>query len=626
MRTAESDAGEPRMSRVSTSLFLSVLLLSTLPLASQQSPEPGVPTLHVTARTVILDVVVTDDYGNPVTGLQPSAFTLLEDGVAQKLSSFEEHDDSSNVPAVPQQQLPPNTFAVRPPPPESVTKTLIVLDQLHYPTYPFLRADILAFMRSLPPGHPIGIVRLDWQGLHLIQNFTSDPQTLQQVVAGKAILPPPPALDVHEWTGCEIPYRGVTNPYGRLARFLDGVPGRINLAWVTDAGEPDAFLGQEYSQLNAFTHDLSTSGNGFRLGRVSFFAIKAGGYVGGMLGPDDVPDIPVPQIIPLAVSHMPVQPIDCPLMPPAQGGLLANQDLADAAAAVGGHAFFNGATDALNKILAVGANYYTLSYVPSNPNWNGAYRKIAINIRDLPRTDKPAFGQADYKQQKIVYRPGYFARSKPGRVIDAGSTAFGLQVTPQPGLAASAASANPPAPAAFEAAMGFGVLPSSKVDFTIAAEPSPGIEIAKPVVASAKPSAGPDNFVPGQVRNYQIHYWVDPTRLAFSRTANGSYRDDLRFAAIVYGDDGQGINLVSASTHLEVPADDLEMILTSGITFTQTVAVPIVRDGIQDRLFIRTGVLELSTGHIGVIEVPADQISVPPAPSLTAASQKPPQQ
>jgi VWFA-related protein len=612
------------MSRVSTSLFLSILLLATLPLASQQSPEPGVPTLHVTARTVILDVVVTDDNGNPVTGLQPSAFTLLEDGVPQKLSSFEEHGTSTTPPAVPVRPLPTNTFAVRPPPPESITKTLIVLDQLHYPTYPFLRADILAFMRSLPPGHPIGIVRLDWQGLHLIQNFTSDPQTLQQVVAGKAILPPPPALDVHEWTGCEIPYRGVTNPYGRLARFLDGVPGRINLAWVTDAGEPDSFLGQEYSQLNAFTHDLSASVNGFRLGRVSFFAIKAGGYIGGSLLPDDAPDIPVPQIIPLAVSHMPVQPIDCPLMPPAQGSLLSNQALADAATAVGGHAYFNGATDALNKIQAVGANYYTLSYVPSNPNWNGAYRKINIGIPNLPKTDKPAFGQTDYKQQKIVYRPGYYARSRPGRMIDAGSTAFGLEVTPQPVQAMPAAT--PRTPPAFEAAMGFGALPASQVDFTIAAEPSPRIEIATPIVASTKPSAGQDNFVPGQVRNYRIHYWVDPSRLSFSRTANGSYRDDLRFAAIVYGDDGQGVNLVSASTHLEVPADDLEMILTSGVTFTQTIAVPIPRDGIQDRLFIRTGVMELSTGHIGVIEVPADQISIPPAPPLTAASQKPPQQ
>ncbi len=82
--------------------------------------------MHVTSRLVVLDVVVTDAHGNPVRGLKPSDFALLEDGVPQKLAAFTEYDAYSLVPAPSAPSLP-NTFAVQPPPPESDTKTVIVI-------------------------------------------------------------------------------------------------------------------------------------------------------------------------------------------------------------------------------------------------------------------------------------------------------------------------------------------------------------------------------------------------------------------------------------------------------------------------------------------------------------------
>ena len=140
-------------------LLISLLAIATRPLPAQQpNPAPAstqpnatpaansnrpVATIRATARLVVLDVVVTDGNGNPVQGLKPSDFTLTEDGVSQHFSSFSEHQAQDSNPAAPQPSLPPNTFTVQPPLTEAGTKTVIVLDKLHYPNDPMVRGDIM---------------------------------------------------------------------------------------------------------------------------------------------------------------------------------------------------------------------------------------------------------------------------------------------------------------------------------------------------------------------------------------------------------------------------------------------------------------------------------------------------
>jgi VWFA-related protein len=52
--------------------------------------EPGPYTLQVTTQNVVLDVVVNDGKGKPVTGLKAGDFTVYEDKVPQTLNSFSE--------------------------------------------------------------------------------------------------------------------------------------------------------------------------------------------------------------------------------------------------------------------------------------------------------------------------------------------------------------------------------------------------------------------------------------------------------------------------------------------------------------------------------------------------------
>jgi len=67
-----------------------VLVLTPL-LAAQQAPppQPDVPRFKTQAATVMVDVIVTDRKGNVVPGLTAADFQVFENGVQQKISSFE---------------------------------------------------------------------------------------------------------------------------------------------------------------------------------------------------------------------------------------------------------------------------------------------------------------------------------------------------------------------------------------------------------------------------------------------------------------------------------------------------------------------------------------------------------
>src|SRR6202451_774549 len=51
------------------------------------------PNIHVVVDMVQLNVAVTDNKGNYVTGLHPSDFAIVEDGIPQKLATFGEGDE-----------------------------------------------------------------------------------------------------------------------------------------------------------------------------------------------------------------------------------------------------------------------------------------------------------------------------------------------------------------------------------------------------------------------------------------------------------------------------------------------------------------------------------------------------
>src|SRR5439155_22268117 len=67
------------------------------------------------------------------------------------------------------------------------------------------------------------------------------------------------------------------------------------------------------------------------------------------------------------------------------------------ATATGGKAFFNtnGIRDAIATAAEQGSNYYTLSYNPTNKNFDGKFRKIKVQLAE--------------KGYSLHYRQGYYA-------------------------------------------------------------------------------------------------------------------------------------------------------------------------------------------------------------------------
>jgi Ca-activated chloride channel homolog len=58
-----------------------------------QEPVPLDSHIHVSVDLVQLNVAVTDNHGNYITGLKPGDFSILEDGIPQKIATFGEGNE-----------------------------------------------------------------------------------------------------------------------------------------------------------------------------------------------------------------------------------------------------------------------------------------------------------------------------------------------------------------------------------------------------------------------------------------------------------------------------------------------------------------------------------------------------
>ncbi len=73
-----------------TLMALSLVLPGGLPFGqeSERQPKPGEQPIRVRSEEVVVDVIVTDRNGKPVSNLTPADFEIYEDGVRQQIKSF----------------------------------------------------------------------------------------------------------------------------------------------------------------------------------------------------------------------------------------------------------------------------------------------------------------------------------------------------------------------------------------------------------------------------------------------------------------------------------------------------------------------------------------------------------
>lgn len=351
-----------------------VLLGQSGPSSSIKAPPQvpsGTPLFKSNVRRVILDVVVSDSLGRPVSGLTAHDFSLSEDGRPQAIRSFDVHDFdpvSDSLPKLPA-ELPANTFVNVPRGPERGPLYVLLLDLLNMEMddQPRARQQLLEFIRNKPAGTRFAVYVLS-DRLYQVQGFTEDRNALEQAVDPKS--PHSRIPKIFLYADNFRPYVSTPAIFAEIGRYLADMPGRKNLIWFSGSF-PSAILPNADPTMDAFSVDdqIKEATDSLARGRVAVYPVDVRGVVctSPACGAD--------------------QPSNGP--PASDAGMTADATLnatymteQEIARATGGRAYYstNDLAGALTAATETGGRYYTLTYSPSNQNYDGRLRHIKVDL------------------------------------------------------------------------------------------------------------------------------------------------------------------------------------------------------------------------------------------------------
>ena len=358
--------------------------------------------LKSTVNRVILDVVVTDSNGRPVRGLTAKDFSVAEDGRPQEILAFDVHslDTASDFAKLP--PLPANTFVNIPTAPERGPLYVLLLDLVNSENTdePYARKQLLNFIREKPKGTRVAIFVLS-DGLHMVQGFTDDEKQLYAVLDPANPRPHLPRIFLEQKNFGKGDIGMMVSVVTDIGRFLDGLPGRKNLLWF--AGDfPLTFSPTD--DVKSYQDEIKGALDTLAQAQVAVYPVDirgvvtenahaAGGDTGGGGVTSDYRNGSPPAgsgSATVAIGSASADSTPVAGVPHAGGDqgysiLMQSYSIQDRLAMItGGRAFHsnNGLKDLLEAVVEDGANYYTLTYAPSNRNFNGAPRTIHVELAD----------------------------------------------------------------------------------------------------------------------------------------------------------------------------------------------------------------------------------------------------
>jgi VWFA-related protein len=592
---------------------------------SSSTSPPGDMVFKSVVNRVVLDVVVTDSEGKPVHGLTQKDFSVEEDGRPQQTLSFDVHDLASASDFAKLPPLPPNTFVDIPTAPERGPLYVLLLDLVNTETKdePYARAQLLKFIQDKPPGTRFAVFVLS-DGLHLVQGFTDDQKRLASVLDPANPHSHIPRIFLYQ------------NNYGRndvgmmvsvitfIGRFLNGLPGRKNLLWF--AGDfPLTFSPTD--DVRSYQDEIKGTLDTLAQAQVAVYPVDIRGVVyenahapaGDTGGGGVTSDFHNGSSNANASAGTSGQASTA-----AQGGgggggsvshdtqdqgysiLMASYQVQDELAkTTGGHAFHsnNGLKDLLEQVVEEGANYYTLTYSPTNKNYNGTLRAIRVTLSN--------------HSYQLAYRRSYYGTDIDAPRSNANFHVVDMPETPAPRKLGDSLYAN----------MQHGAPMAHEVYFRVQIHPVGTAGLATPE-QMANLQAQPAYFrarrknrpakalAPVQLQTYAVDYTV----MAKPPGPGGNIRPTgFEIAAAAYDSDGRMLNgVVDDST----PAG-----AKSGgggkqefYRAEQQIDVP------AGATSIRVAVRDISTDRIGALEVglplasePSAQATAPDAAAPGAA-------
>jgi len=585
------------------------------PTQTLADPSQQVPTLSIATREVLLDVVVTDESGNPITGLTSADFAISEEGHPQRLSHLEEHHPMTAAELAPLKAapaLPPNTFTNFTPVVNSNASTVILLDALNagVQTQMELRQQLIDCLKHLQPGTPVALFQVDTE-MRLIQGFTTDPKALFEAASSKR---DEPSL-LRPIRGSRDEYRRVRTDILRagfqmMGRYLAGFPGRKSLIWLTGA-IPAPYLSDplgtsfgksfkdDFTVLDASPNDLVDA---LTLSRVAVYPVDARGL----------------QTPPQYQASNRGRPGPYTNMRFESRQAFQHMDLDNIADSTGGRAYYNtnGLKQVITAIINNGSNYYTLAYATDNTKWEGQFRRIKVKVgrpglRVQHRQGYYAVDRTQAEQRLLAAMQRRKARgdNNPFPTDETATETFPAETAP---AEAQSAPGVPPATTGalvqhpkggFEATMQLGAIPPTEVVFTASLAIDDKVQ-----KLDRKAPLPQDNYLQADYkgkpfRTFIVQINADAHELRLTRTADGFHHGSVEFVTLVYDQTGTRVNSLISTAELNLSDAHYRQMLATGLPARQEIAVPV-----KGNYFLRVGVHDVASDHIGALEIPVDEV------------------
>jgi VWFA-related protein len=564
-----------------------------------QPQSPGVLTLHASSRAVLVDVVVTDKHGKPIHGLRPENFQLLEDGQVQTIASMEEHHapSATELASTPPPPLGPNTFTNARTTAHAGDGTAVVflLDALNSPltAQMYVRDQLISYFKSMTPGTQVAIFKLDAQ-LRLLQGFTSDADVLREAIKDRDRPELSGLPNGRGYVAQAMHMDSLDSALQTMGKYLATWPGRKDLIWFTGRIPRDAYddglgMGGALHDSESFFFDYKKATESLVLGQVSVYPIDARGL----------------QTDPAYSAANGRAPSHNSGTRFATAQFFQHQDLEDVAEATGGKAFYNtnGIKQAVAEVVDADSSFYTLSYYPSNKDWNGKYRKLKVE-----------FTAATESGVVVRYRRGYYAVASAPEV----------NALPTSGSQAPSMLASLPAPEAngrvqlthhdpatpgegeFVRAMQLGAVDPGQIVFKAVVSVDPAVQKLTKDQPNPKDILINPAFHERPFRTAQITWHVPGGQLELDPQTTGKHTGSVEFAAVILDDQGIVVDSSSATVDMALTPKSYDQAQSSGVAMILKVAIPE-----KGTYFLRTGVRDVTNGRAGALEVSTGQIKLP---------------
>jgi VWFA-related protein len=352
---------------------LSLAALSAAVVAGQQ------PTFRTQVEIVEIDAVVTDEQGNPVSGLTMDDFAIREDGRPQAIAAFSTVDipiERADRPLYSPTQIEPDVQSNQG---EQGRVYMIMLDDIH----PLLALRTRRFMRRFIEQHmgANDVAAITYLGIGAAnsQDFTGSKRVLLNAIErfsgnipGEAAPSATPAGGSVETsrTEAQLGARGAMRAFRDIAEFMARVPGQRKAILFVSTGQTmtDVANVVDYNGgvMSIGMEDAHLAMQAASRGHVAIYPIDPRGLDAGG-GSGEAAESSTQEALQAASTDRLNQSTNLRMIADVTGGFaFINQNTYDAG---------------FTRLVRENSSYYVLGFYSTNDKRDGRFRKVQVTVK-----------------------------------------------------------------------------------------------------------------------------------------------------------------------------------------------------------------------------------------------------